>query len=78
MDERDIPIGSWGGSFGKIHLDIIKWSIKNLKPHIEFALKLECKGESYEDLNKKFLEEVEEEGRKMYSKCCRYWTMKKY
>ncbi|CAG8438444.1 1592_t:CDS:2 [Diversispora eburnea] len=78
MDEKIVPIGSWGGSCGKIHLDLIKWEMKNLRPYIEFALELECKGETYENLNEKFLEEVEEEGRKMYTRCLRYWAMKKF
>ncbi|RHZ86968.1 hypothetical protein Glove_41g104 [Diversispora epigaea] len=78
MDEKNVPIGSWGGNNGKFHLDLIKWEIKNLRKYLEFALELECKGETYEDLNEKFLEEVEAEGRKVYTRCLRYWTMKKF
>ncbi|CAG8758544.1 12063_t:CDS:2 [Cetraspora pellucida] len=73
IDEKNSPIGSWGGSVGETSLYILKDFIKNLKPIFESIITYNNE-KTYEDMINDLINEIEEQN--MYFKTKRFWTMK--
>ncbi|CAG8804283.1 26174_t:CDS:2 [Gigaspora margarita] len=72
-DERDHPVGSWGGEIGKTTLGCLKYYFDGLKRVLENSITCD-NGKTFEFMRNDLIDEIEEQN--MYSKCIRYWAMK--
>ncbi|CAG8489003.1 18271_t:CDS:2 [Dentiscutata erythropus] len=70
-EEKDHPIGSWGGDIGKTSLSCLKYYIKakTLQNIITYD-----NDNTFETMFKDLFDEIEEQN--MYSKSIRFWAMK--